>query len=192
MALRPALSACPPLRCPPAKAFPGQLGWEEIEATRVNLGSVALGEYHENEMRKAFTVTERVAIGEAVERMIGKRQGQRTDRKAPGSHAEVPSQGASRNAPAAEVGNKLPQNFAEVPGGAETRKIAAEAAGFGNERTYEQAKEVAHKGCPELKEAVDREEVSVSDAAAIANEPPEVQRGCPELRELDGANEVSR
>lgn len=38
------------------------LGWTEIDARIVNVSSIAAGEMHENEMRKAFTPSERAAI----------------------------------------------------------------------------------------------------------------------------------
>lgn len=44
------------------------LGWTEIDARVVNVSSIANGEYAENEMRKDFTVSERVAILESIER----------------------------------------------------------------------------------------------------------------------------
>ena len=38
------------------------LGWDRIACRVVNVSSIAAGEYHENEMRKDFTRSERVAI----------------------------------------------------------------------------------------------------------------------------------
>jgi N6-adenosine-specific RNA methylase IME4 len=92
------------------------LGWKEIPARVVDIQAIVLGEQAENELRKDFTMSERVAIGAAVEAKLGERRGQRTD---------------------------LPQhteNFPEVKG--ETRNLAGERAGFGNGRTYEQAKAI--------------------------------------------------
>ena len=80
---------------------------------------------------KSFTPSERVAIGLAVEAELGNRRGQRTDL----------------------AGGGLPQNFAEVPQGKETREIAADKAGFGNPETYRQAKAVVQNASPELIEA---------------------------------------
>jgi ParB family chromosome partitioning protein len=71
-----------------------------------------------------------VAIAKAIEAAIGKRQGQRTDKE-------------------------LPENFPEVHRGAETREIAAERAGFGNPKTYQQARRVVEHGIAELVEAMD-------------------------------------
>jgi len=98
-----------------------------IEAKTVNVSSIAAGEYAENEVRKDFTISERVAIGDAVAAEIGNRQGQRTDQK--------------------EVGNAEPvENFPQVSQGQKTRQVAAQRAGFGNETTYHQAKLAVEKG----------------------------------------------
>jgi hypothetical protein len=51
--------------------------------------SILAGEYHENEVRKDFTPSERVAIAKAIERQIGNLQGQRTDKQLRGNHPEV-------------------------------------------------------------------------------------------------------
>lgn len=84
-------------------------------------------------MRKDFTAEERVAIAKAVEAEIGNRQGS-NQHKAKG---------------------ELPQNLAEAKG-TETRKIAAEKAGFGNAETYRQTKAVTETAEPVHNEMVDR------------------------------------
>ena len=93
------------------------LGWTEIDARVVNVTSMVEGEFAENEIRKAFRITERVAIARAVEQEIGNRQGQRTDR---------------------QPGEKIHQ----VAPGEKTFQAAAKKAGFGNDRTFRQAREV--------------------------------------------------
>jgi ParB family chromosome partitioning protein len=113
------------------------LGRTTIPARVVDVPSIMAGEYAENEMRKAFTVSERVAIGEAVERELGNRQGRRTDR--------------------------LPGEVPEVPRGTETRRAAAERAGFGNETTYRQAKALVAEA-PDLAAHVDAGGRSVGGA----------------------------
>jgi ParB family chromosome partitioning protein len=55
------------------------LGRETIPARVVDIESVIAGEMAENEVRKDFTRSERVAIGKAIEARIGNRAGQRTD-----------------------------------------------------------------------------------------------------------------
>ena len=84
--------------------------------TSGNGRKLGCGEYHENEIRKNFTPEERVHIGRAVEERLGDRQRQRTD--------------------------KLVEKVPQVEPGAKTRETAAKHAGFGNDRTYRQAKEI--------------------------------------------------
>jgi N6-adenosine-specific RNA methylase IME4 len=138
------------------------LGWSEIEARTVNVTSLVEGEHDENEVRKDFTPSERVAIARAIEDALGKRQGKRTDRA-----AETSGQ--------AELLAEPPQDFAEVRPGQETRDFAARKAGFGNRETARQAASVVDKGAPELVEAMDAGTVSVSAAADVASLPKEEQ-----------------
>jgi len=128
------------------------LGWEEIPAWVVSVTSLLKGERDENEVRKGFTISERVAIGKALELEIGNRKGQRTDL-------------APR------------ENFPEVDSrqGERTSETVARFAGFGNRRTYEQAKSVTERGAPELVEALDKELISVSRAERVLALPPEEQ-----------------
>lgn len=81
------------------------LGWTEIPARTVNIERIVVGEYQENEVRKDFTPSERVAIAEAVRAGLGERRGGDT------------SSGAQSN----------PQNIAECKG-TESRDIAAKKA----------------------------------------------------------------
>lgn len=127
------------------------LGWTEIEARIVDVTSIVEGEHDENELRKDFTPSERVAIAQAVEAQLGNRQGQRTD-------------------------IEPVQNFAQVEAGTKTRQIAAQKAGFGNPETYRQAKAVVETGVPELVDKMDAGEVSVSGAALIAKQDEEIQK----------------
>jgi N6-adenosine-specific RNA methylase IME4 len=55
------------------------LGWTEIPARIVNIRTIVQGEIHENEIRKDFTPSERVAIERTVNAEIERRQGARTD-----------------------------------------------------------------------------------------------------------------
>ncbi len=122
-----------------------------IPARVVKVSSIVAGEYAENEIRKDFTSTERVAIGKTLEAEIGDRRGRRTNRE-------------------------LPQNFAEVEPGVETREVAAKQAGFGNRTTYEQAKKVVEQAVEEIVAQMDSGQLAISSAALIADEPPERQR----------------
>ena len=106
------------------------LGWKNIDVRVVDTTSILEGELTENEVRKEFTVSERVAIGLALEELIGKRQGQRTDLEQP------------------------LQELAEVKKGEVTRDIAAKKAGFKSGESYRQAKRVIAEA-PDLAEKVD-------------------------------------
>ena len=56
------------------------LGWEYIPAIAFSFEDILSGEYAENEIRKDFTISERLAIGKAMEEELGKRNGYRHDR----------------------------------------------------------------------------------------------------------------
>ncbi|MBF0140234.1 MAG: ParB N-terminal domain-containing protein [Magnetococcales bacterium] len=117
------------------------LGWTEIDAILVDIKDLLQAEHDENEIRKNFNVSERVAIGKAMEALLGNRQGERTE---------------------------LLQNFAEVKPGQTTRDIAAKKAGFGNSETYRQAKQIIEHGAPALVDVVDAGRVSINAAKNVA------------------------
>jgi len=125
------------------------LGWKKIPVRTVHIESILKGELAENEFRKDFTPSERVAIGEAIERELEGRNGVRHDTKT------------------------AMENFPQVEGA--TRDIAAKAAGFGNGKTYEQAKRVTNDAAPELVQAMDEGRASVSAAASLLALPKEQQ-----------------
>lgn len=142
-----------------------RLGWEEIEVRVIDPDDMLQAERDENEVRKDFTPSERVAIGKAIERLVGKRQGARTDKE--------------------NSNRELRKNFSEVPNRKQdgenqkqkkrTEDMAAEAAGFGNRITYRQAEKVVEAGSPALVEAMDKGEVSIAAAAVVAMLPPAEQ-----------------
>jgi ParB-like nuclease domain/MT-A70 len=92
-----------------------RLGRSTIPCQVVDLPRILDGEVAENNMRKAFTLTERVAIAASVAASLGDRQGQRTD--------------------------LLRQNFAQVIDAdkGKTRHIAAQKAGLGSGETLRKA-----------------------------------------------------
>ena len=138
------------------------LGRETIPARIVHVSSLLLAEHAENEIRKDFTPSERVAIAKAIEDEIGNRRGQRTDLKSEDQGELL----------AAEPVANLP----EVEAGKRTRDIAAEKAGFDSTTTYRQAKTVVEHAEPELVDAMDRGDVAISTAAKLAKAEPEQQR----------------
>jgi len=117
-----------------------------IAARIIRVSSIVAGEYAENEIRKDFTPSERVAIGKAMEAKFGERRGRQN-----------------------------PRNCAELKGD-DTREIAAKRAGFSSKDTYERAKKVVDAGVPELVEAMDMGDISVSTAAVVAQESADAQR----------------
>ena len=119
-----------------------------IPARVVHVSSIVAGEYAENEIRKDFTPSERVAIGKTLEAEIGGRQGTRTDLE-------------------------LRRNCGEVPG--RTVDVVAQKAGFGSAETYERAKSVVDRGAPDLVQAMDTGDVSIHAASVIATQPAERQ-----------------
>lgn len=130
------------------------LGRSTIPVRFVNLDSLLKGEHAENEFRKDFTVSERVEIGQALEGELRGRTGNPT--------------GANQHS------GGTPENFPGFQKG-DTRDLVAKAAGFGNGKTYEQAKAVVASGAPELIEAVDKGEASVSAAEALLTLPKDEQ-----------------
>jgi DNA modification methylase len=138
-----------------------------ILARIVDVTSIIAGEYAENEIRKDFTPSERVAIAKAIERKVGNRQGQRTD----------------------QLRGKIP----EVAPGKRTRETAAEKAGFGNDKTYRQAAKVVENGTPKLIQAMDEGRVSISAASILVDADDDEQEAVLELDEkaiLQAAKEI--
>jgi hypothetical protein len=114
----------------------------------VDVRSIVEGEFHENEVRKDFTPSERVAIERTINAELERRQGARAD---------------------------LGQNLARSEDH-RTSKESARLAGFGNRETARQARKVVERGTPELVEAMDRSEIAIGAAADLASEPQEEQR----------------
>ena len=135
---------------------------ETISARVVHVRSITAGEYAENQIRKDFTPSERVAIGKALEAEAGDRRGQRTDLQIP---EHLPALAPT------SISRQLVTDLAQVEPGVKTRVIVAKAAGFRSASTYGQAKKVVAQGAPDLVAAMDSGEVSISAAAVIAAEP---------------------
>ncbi len=114
-----------------------------ILARIVDVPSIVRGERDENEIRKDFTPSERVAIAKAVEREIGNRRGQRND--------------------------KLVASWPQVGAGRKTREIAAERAGFTSDQSYRRAVKVIETGTDQLIQAMDEGRVSISAGALLAD-----------------------
>ncbi len=110
------------------------------------------------ELKRYFTLSELVAIGTALENMLGKRQGQRNDLSLRPQSDKVST----------KQQNNLShrQNLDQVKGRTDT--LLAHLLKFGNKGTYRQAKKVVQTGIRQLITAMDEEKVSISAAAEIA------------------------
>ena len=121
-----------------------------ILARIVDVTSILAGEYHENEISKDFTPSERVAIAKAIEQQIGNRRGQRRT---------------------GNVGQKL-----QTLTPARRPVTPPQRAGFGNDETYRQAAKVVESGTPRLIQAMDEGRVSISAASILAAPTPTSRR----------------
>jgi ParB family chromosome partitioning protein len=90
-------------------------------------------------MRKEFTVSERVAIAQAVAEKMPNRHG-----------------GDRKSDQAGNISGLIEKG--------ETKDIAAAKAGLGSGKTYEAAKKVVMEGAPELVKAMDEGKVTITVA----------------------------
>lgn len=140
------------------------LGRSEIPVRVVDIASLLKGEYSENALRKDFTISERVEIGRALEADLRTRVGR-------------PSE-------------ETKEIFPELPKG-QTRDIAADKAGFGNGKTYEQAKNVIDEAAAPIVKAMDDGLISINLASKIAALPQE-ERAVVEASPPEEMKEVAR
>ena len=147
------------------------LGWAEIDARVVDVPSIVEGEFSENELRKQFTPSERLSIAEAVDRVVGRRQGTRTDivnfSDKKKQRLSLVQNDASGNEP--DRSKELPANWPEVEDGKESRDAVAKLAGFSSTQQMRRTAKVVEDGAPELIAALDAGEVAYSKAADLAN-----------------------
>ena len=124
------------------------LGWAEIEARVIDCDALQ-AEHDENEIRKQFTVTERLAIAQRIAERLQGRVGNPELRANSGNISPI------------EQGR--------------TKDIAAAKAGLGSGKTLEAAQKVVEHGAPELVDAMDAGKVSIHAAATIAVLPKDEQ-----------------
>jgi Predicted transcriptional regulators len=138
------------------------LGWSSITA-RVIRADMLLAERDENEVRKDFTPSERVAIADEIARQIGNRQGQRTDIK-----AADPGIGLMANWPQVSPSDDELEAMNIANFRMKTRDVAAKAAGFGSTTSYRRAKEVVESGDDSIIADMDAGKLSIDAAHNIA------------------------
>ncbi len=117
------------------------IGWTEIDVRIVNVSSIAMGEMTENELRKAFTPSERVAIFRTI---------------------ETAGRGVNFRRDVCVHGHELPIL---------TTDEAAKRSGFSNRGTAYRARTVVDNGTSEVVQAMDDGQIGVQSAWHIAKQP---------------------
>lgn len=115
-----------------------------IPSWRLSLSDLLNGEYSREDLSKIFDVSERVAIGLALENFVGNRQAQ--------SYDEGPVHNSAQS---------------DLKKGKKTRSIIAKCLNFGSHFTYQQAKKVYLSRHKQLIKVVNQDEISVSSAALL-------------------------
>jgi ParB/RepB/Spo0J family partition protein len=124
-----------------------RLKWPSIRAIRVDLSDPLAAIRDENECRTDLTVSERVELGQIIQ-------------------AAEAVKGRERMT--------LGRNLAKGTERGRSAERAAEAVGWSRE-TYEAAKKVQQQGTEALKQAVDDQVISVSDAAKLSSQSAKIQ-----------------
>jgi ParB-like chromosome segregation protein Spo0J len=132
-----------------------KLGWVSSDVWEIEIDpdNMLLAERDENEERKQFTTSERVAIGRAIEALVSNGQGKHISNHEPVARGPQVDESKSKKA----------------------RDIAAKGAGFESAGSYRRASKVIDNGHPALVEAVDKGEIKVSTAAVLSTLPKEIQ-----------------
>ncbi|WP_218813541.1 Cro/CI family transcriptional regulator [Rickettsiella endosymbiont of Dermanyssus gallinae] len=122
-----------------------------IPCWKFSLRSLAEGNYITEDLVKTFLISERAAIGIALEKYIGNRQGQRTDL------FEIKQNEYFKQ--------KLRLNLDKVRG--RTDVFISNSLGFSSKIQYRQVKKILQYGCSELITDVDQSKISISRAANL-------------------------
>lgn len=130
------------------------LGRKEIPVWTLDVPSIMQAEYDENEIRKQFDVSERVALADAL--------------------MEEERAAAKERMLAGKAADTLGSNDPRVDKG-KARKFAAQRAGLGSEGTYQRAKVAVAHGIPEVVDAMDRGDISPNMASTVAKFPKDRQ-----------------
>lgn len=139
-----------------------------IPAWRLSLLDLANGNYTTELFVKNFFISERVAIGMALEKFLGNRQGYRSDLIEKEKIQEV----IKDNNVHSRVNDKssLVNNDAQVTRKKRItlRQLVAYRLGFGSHFTYQNAKQIKRMGNHELITQVDQYKLSISKAARLS------------------------
>ena len=141
-----------------------RLGRTSIPFRVIDVPSMLQAEHDENEIRKSFTLTERAAIADALEKVIENQQGKRTDLD-PAFVQGVKKTSAEERAKATSAPRGQSRKGAKV----------AKAAGFTSRQQRDRVKNVIANGTPALAEKMDAGEIDPTTADKIAKHPANKQ-----------------
>ena len=132
-----------------------------IPAWRVSLADLANGHYSSELFVKNFLISERVALGMALENFLGNRQGQRSDLILKVKNQPVTTKKLSKV--------QLMNSDAQVSQrkNRPLRGMIAARLGFGSHFTYQNAKKIKLCAGTELIDQVDQEKISISKATKL-------------------------
>ncbi|MFZ0219314.1 MAG: YdaS family helix-turn-helix protein [Candidatus Aquirickettsiella sp.] len=138
-----------------------------IPAWRISLADLAKGHYNSELFVKNFLISERVAIGIALENFLGNRQGYRSDlekvksQAGPHKKRNIMIKGPKKT--------RLMNKYAQVSLEKRTplRQLIANRLGFGSHFTYQNAKKIKLYASAELIGQVDQRNISISKAAKL-------------------------
>ena len=138
-----------------------------IPSWRVSLLELAKGSYEAELFVKNFSISERVAVGMALETFLGKRQGQRNDLH--GKRTSIRLREVNPLTKLSVNKRSLKQHPAEVllEPGETLRQLIAKRLGFVSHFTYQSAKKIKTKGSVRLIRQVDQLELAVSTAVKL-------------------------
>jgi DNA-binding transcriptional regulator YdaS (Cro superfamily) len=140
-----------------------------IPAWRISLPDLANGHYVSELFVKNFLISERVAIGMALEKFLGSRQGYRTDLLHKNPIALNKKNNMSKkDQPNIRLVNKDAQVTQQkrIP----LRQLIANRLGFGSHFTYQNAKKIKLYASAELLSQVDKQKISISKAAKLCSD----------------------
>ncbi len=134
-----------------------------IPAWRLSLTNLAKGHYSSELFVKNFLISERIAIGIALEKFLGSRQGYRTDLIVKNQLVlEKKTSSSKKENKNIQLLNTDAQVMTQqrIP----LRQLIANCLGFGSHFTYQNAKKITLYASIELIEQVDQQKISISKA----------------------------
>jgi DNA-binding transcriptional regulator YdaS (Cro superfamily) len=135
-----------------------------IPAWRVSLADLANGHYTSELFVKNFLISERVAVGIALEKFLGNRQGYRSDLvKLKNPSLQTGKNVATKKVTKAQLMNKDAQVSSVKR--SSMRQLIADRLGFGSHFTYQNARKITLYASAELIKQVDQRKISISKAA---------------------------